>query len=144
MSERLKTLPRGVRNHNPLNIRRTRDRWQGQKLWQRDPAFVQFKNFYYGYRAAVIILGKYLTRGWNTLSAVISHWAPPSENATHDYLAAVEKGLDILRDQPLPKINEDRLLWRRIIIGMTRVECGMVTEEMSMALDKVLRAYPKV
>ena len=31
-------LPRGIRNNNPLNIRRSKDQWQGMRREQTDPA----------------------------------------------------------------------------------------------------------
>ena len=39
---------RGIRNNNPLNIRHSADRWQGARMKQTDPSFVQFKTMAYG------------------------------------------------------------------------------------------------
>lgn len=36
-------MNRGIRNNNPLNIRRSADHWQGMRDEQTDPSFVQFK-----------------------------------------------------------------------------------------------------
>ena len=45
-------LPRGIRNNNPLNIRRTaKDQWQGLRAQQTDSAFCQFERLEYGWRA---------------------------------------------------------------------------------------------
>ena len=45
-------LPRGIRNHNPLNIRRTgKDQWKGLAEAQNDAAFCQFKSLEYGWPA---------------------------------------------------------------------------------------------
>lgn len=82
-----KKLPRGVRNHNPLNIRRTKDKWHGMLPVQTDKEFVQFENDYYGFRAAFLILLKYLNRGVCTIYDIISTWSPSIEN---DVLAYVE------------------------------------------------------
>lgn len=46
--------PRGLRNNNPGNIRTTKDRWQGLRPQQTDPAFFQFTEMRYGYRALII------------------------------------------------------------------------------------------
>ena len=36
-------LPRGIRNNNPLNIRRTaKDQWKGLRAQQTDASFCQF------------------------------------------------------------------------------------------------------
>ena len=54
--------PRGIRNNNPLNIRRSTDRWEGAREEQKDKSFVQFKTMAYGYRAAWLILQSYYHR----------------------------------------------------------------------------------
>ena len=50
---------RGVRNCNPLNIRRTADLWQGLAERQPDPEFFTFRSMPWGYRAAFIVLRTY-------------------------------------------------------------------------------------
>ena len=52
----MKTIPRGLRNNNPLNIRHSASRWQGARVEQTDKAFVQFTSLAMGYRAAWRIL----------------------------------------------------------------------------------------
>ena len=38
-------LPRGIRNNNPLNIRRTaKDQWKGLRAQQTDASFCQFES----------------------------------------------------------------------------------------------------
>ena len=46
------TLPRGIRNHNPGNIRRSQDPWQGLASAQNDPEFFIFQSAIYGIRGA--------------------------------------------------------------------------------------------
>ena len=53
---------RGIRNDNPLNIRRTKDRWTGMRERQTDKTFVQFTARVYGYRAAFVLLRGYIGR----------------------------------------------------------------------------------
>ena len=55
-------MNRGIRNNNPLNIRRSATRWQGAREEQKDKSFVQFKSMAYGYRAAWKILQSYYER----------------------------------------------------------------------------------
>lgn len=50
---------RGLRNCNPLNIRRTADLWQGLAERQPDPEFFTFRSMAWGYRAAFIVLRTY-------------------------------------------------------------------------------------
>ena len=49
-------LPRGIRNNNPLNIRRSKDQWQGLRAQQTDAQFCQFETLEYGWRAAFYLL----------------------------------------------------------------------------------------
>jgi len=56
---------------------------------QEDPAFVQFTSPEYGIRAIVKIMRSYKRLGIDTIRRVILRWAPPSENNTDSYIAAV-------------------------------------------------------
>ena len=49
-------IARGIRNNNPLNIRRSKDKWQGMKALQTDAQFCQFETMPYGWRAAFVML----------------------------------------------------------------------------------------
>ena len=60
-------IPRGIRNNNPLNIRRNGDHFQGEVVPGSDREFKQFTSMAYGYRAAFVILGTYLANGRNNL-----------------------------------------------------------------------------
>ena len=46
------TLPRGIRNHNPGNIRLSQDPWQGLATPQEDREFFTFQSALYGIRGA--------------------------------------------------------------------------------------------
>lgn len=81
---------RGIRNNNPGNIRRSATAWQGKVLPGLDPDFEQFSSPYYGLRALARTLLSYQARyGLGSVRALISRWAPPSENNTAAYVAAV-------------------------------------------------------
>ena len=88
------TRPRGIRNNNPLNIRRSADRWQGEATAQTDKNFVQFETMAYGYRAAWRLMQTYYRRLRRqkkrfTVENIIARWAPPNENDTTAYTRAV-------------------------------------------------------
>jgi hypothetical protein len=93
--------PRGIRNNNPGNIRRTADLWQGMADVQDDPAFVQFTSPEYGIRAMSVILANYRRAGRNTVRKIITRWAPSNENDTEAYVNAVAASLGIDPDQQL-------------------------------------------
>lgn len=71
---------RAVRNCNPLNIRRSNDKWQGLAARQTDPAFCVFTSDLYGFRASFVILRNYIRKCYNSVFAIVNRWAPPSDN----------------------------------------------------------------
>jgi len=120
------TLPRGLRNNNPLNIRHNTDWFQGEVRPGTDNAFKQFKTAAYGYRAAFVILGTYLASGKNTIEKIINCWAPESENNTARYIDAVERLSGIKRNKVLTaQSGEDYV---KIVIAMSWVENGVVAD----------------
>ena len=83
-------IPRGIRNCNPGNIRlRAGVNWEGMAPEQTDGAFVQFIDPVYGLRAIVRIMRSYEKAGIHTVGEAIDRWAPPVENNTDAYVAAV-------------------------------------------------------
>lgn len=93
---------RGIRNNNPANIRRSSTKWQGEAATQTDASFVQFITPEYGIRALSKVLDTYATKyGLNTVSGIINRFAPPSENNTGAYVAAVARALGVLPDQKI-------------------------------------------
>ena len=75
-------MTRGLRNNNPLNIRRNNTKWQGLSATQTDKSFFQFKTMAYGYRAAFKTLQTYILNKYDTdkdgtaneLEDVIMRW----------------------------------------------------------------------
>ena len=106
-------LPRGIRNNNPLNIRRTKDQWQGMKKEQTDPSFCQFENLAYGWRAAFKLLTRtyYHTYRLYTIRAIVNKWAPPNENNTKAYVENVSRLTGIHPDEPLGIPLESQARW---------------------------------
>ena len=89
-------LPRGLRNCNPGNIRITKDKWQGLREQQEDPAFFQFVEMKWGYRALMRTLQNYRRRhGCYTIAEFINRWAPEVENNTSGYISRVCKEMQV-------------------------------------------------
>lgn len=87
-----KKVTRGIRNNNPGNIRRSKDKWQGLSPTQTDSEFFQFKDPIYGLRALAILLINYQDdHQLRTIERIINRWAPPNENDTGAYALAVAK-----------------------------------------------------
>ena len=119
--------PRGIRNNNPLNIRKGCS-WRGERPVQTDKAFEEFVSMEWGIRAAFKLLRNHITgfKGtrpkMNTLRKLIGVWAPPSENATTKYVDFVASHVGLL---PSDIINpDDRTLMVKIARAMAFVECG--------------------
>lgn len=84
--------PRGIRNHNPGNIRKSADKWQGLAPIQTDDAFFQFTDATYGIRALARLLINYQDKyNLRTIAKIINRWAPTNENNTQAYIDQVAK-----------------------------------------------------
>lgn len=104
------SVPRGIRNHNPGNIRRSADPWQGLAKDQNDDAFFQFAEPKWGIRALARVLISYQDKhGLRTVRAIISRWAPPVENKTSSYIDHVAHRLGVGADDPLD-VHDYRVL----------------------------------
>ena len=97
------SLPRGIRNNNPLNIRKSKDKWKGLSITQNDPSFCQFETLEWGWRAAFYLLTRTYYHKYRlfTIRAIISKWAPPMENKTEAYIANVSRLTGIAPDEPI-------------------------------------------
>lgn len=119
-------MTRGLRNCNPLNIRRVAGtKWKGQRTEQTDKSFVQFESVEYGLRAAFCILDTYRRKYQDVcVEDIISRWAPPSENNTEKYIKNVclWTGLGGLQ-----RLTEED--WPKLVLAMARQECGALLSE---------------
>ena len=123
---------RGLRNNNPLNIRRSTDRWDGAAETQTDKDFVQFQNMAYGYRAAWRILNTYYKKLKErkkhfTVENIIHRWAPPTENDTKAYIRTVLTLTSIGgKENLLPPSNTSGYYkLSRLLAAMTVMENGI-------------------
>ena len=111
--------PRGIRNHNPLNIR-IGNKWKGLKTPNTDGAFDQFISVYWGYRAAFVILRNYINRyKCNTVAKIIARWAPSKENNTDAYIKTVCKKTGFKPDTVIKPQYEDL---SKLVYAMAWVE----------------------
>lgn len=98
--------PRGIRNNNPGNIDyNAANNWQGQLPYDRaiESRFCRFVSPEYGIRALMALLRTYQRKyGLNTVSGLISRWAPSKENNTNSYVNAVAKEIGV---SPQDNIN---------------------------------------
>ena len=95
-------LPKGIRNNNPGNIRKSADDWEGLSSRRDDGEFFIFTNPFWGLRALARILTNYRKRhNIDTIRGVIERYAPGTENDTEAYIAAVEKSTGVDADRQL-------------------------------------------
>lgn len=94
-------LPRGIRNNNPGNIRRSAIPWEG-KVTGSDAEFETFATPEHGVRALEKNLSTYQSKyGLDTPREIINRWAPPTENDTSAYVTAVATALGVGPDDPI-------------------------------------------
>lgn len=90
----------GLRNNNPGNIKYDGTSWQGAV--GNDGTFVIFADDTWGLRALAKDLTTKMTKdGLDTISKIISVYAPPGENNTAAYIAAVQEDTGFDSDQTL-------------------------------------------
>ena len=100
-----RSLPVGIRNNNPGNLKQTTPRqgWLGAADETPDPPFESFVSYRYGLRAAIKLLRNKANGGLNTPRKLINMWAPVSDNSeasTTNYINAVASSLGTNADQP--------------------------------------------
>lgn len=86
---------RADRNNNPGNIEDGRFARSIPGYVGSDGRFARFATPEAGWTAMEHLVGGKVRRGKNTLSSLISSWAPPSENNTGAYIAAVSRATGI-------------------------------------------------
>lgn len=132
--KRERIIPRGIRNNNPLNIR-IGNTWLGERANPTDPAFEEFVTIEYGYRAAFLILRRYIRRyKKNTISSIISTWAPATENQTQKYIDFVSAKMGVAPDVPITYEDEETMT--HLVAAMHQMECGVPADT-----DKILKGY---
>ncbi len=88
------SMPLGIRNNNPLNIRYNKaNDWEGQS--GENKGFCVFSSSKYGIRAGAKLIKNYMDSGLTSVSGIIKKWAPGSENPTNSYIDFVSKYLNV-------------------------------------------------
>ena len=120
-------IARGIRNNNPLNIRRSKDQWKGMAEVQSDRAFVQFKSLEWGWRAAFYLLTRTYYHKYRlyTIRTIVTRWAPPSENKTEAYIKNVARITGIDPDEALGIPSDKPARWMLLGVAMAIQENGL-------------------
>ena len=133
----------GIRNNNPLNIRRGKTLWKGEiapspTSGGREGAFCHFQSIEWGLRAAFCLLRTYAVKyRLNSVKDIINRWAPPSENNTQSYIRHVCLLTGYGGNQRLTEKD-----WPKLVKAMARMECGVDLDDDTIA--QAWRLYQKV
>ena len=121
------SLPRGIRNNNPLNIRRSKDKWKGMRAVQSDAQFCQFESLEWGWRAAFWLLTRTYYHKYRlfTIRAIVQKWAPAIENDTKAYIANMSRLTGIDPDEPLGIPSDQPARWIALGMAMAIQENGI-------------------
>ena len=132
-------IARGIRNNNPLNIRRSDQKWFGQRDFQTDREFVEFKTMQYGFRAAFICLRTYINKYHiDSVGRIIHRWAPSTENNTDAYVKQVCRLTKFEPSHPISFENRHDIC--SLVLAMAIVETGHIfrPSEIYTAYDKLV------
>ena len=117
---------RGYRNNNPLNLRITGNRWKGKvpQAQNTDGSFEQFQTMAYGFRAALIVLRRYIRKYSRcTIESIVQRWAPTEDgNDPVRYADVVAARTGIHRTATIEANDKERLC--QIAAAMAYVENG--------------------
>jgi hypothetical protein len=116
------SLPRGLRNNNPGNIRKSSTVWIGQ-VSGTDPDFVTFESIEWGYRAIFVLLRNYISKGYDTISKIINRYAPSNENDTTAYINRVAALSNIDKDTVIGRDDGESLI--KIVAAISWHENGV-------------------
>lgn len=113
--------PRGIRNHNPGNLRHG-PRWIGLEKVQLDREFAQFRAPEWGIRALAKLLLGYRRRGITTLRELVARYAPATENNCAAYEDALCLALGVRGTEAVDW--SDPLTMRTLVAAIIRHENG--------------------
>lgn len=127
------SIPRGIRNNNPGNLRVSGSQWKGKvplhlntdyncQTGQIVRSFEQFETWPLGVRALIVLLRGYIERdGLRTIQQIINKYAPPVENNTGSYVTRLASYAGI---SPTTPISFNKESMRRIVRGIALIENG--------------------
>ncbi len=111
------TKPRGIRNNNPGNVKRSGSAWLGKvpSAQNTDATFEQFTAPVYGIRVIAYLLLKYQRdKGKRTIRALISEpggWAPSNtDNNPAGYATAIARAVNLRETDTVDLFASDALL----------------------------------
>ena len=117
-----KTGPRGIRNNNPGNIKAGKFAAEMGAIGS-DGTFAIFRTPEDGLNALRELMTRYKSGGTDTVSSIISKFAPPSENNTQSYIASLAKSMGV---NPSDHLNMTPGVMQSLLAGITKIENGQM------------------
>lgn len=116
------TQPRGVRNNNPLNIKRSSQVFLGETTNIYETTFKTFKSVVWGFRAAICIIRTYIMlKDCKTPYAIIHRWCPDETADRYTVFVCRKVGID-----PNQEINfAQRTIIVALVSAMAIFETGV-------------------
>lgn len=103
---------------NPFNLEHGTQPWIGE-MKTSHPPFCQFDNVEHGLRAGYKnLIAAYYRHNRTTVRAIITAYAPPSENDTEAYVQAVASEIGMLPGQELPILHDKPLDQQSVFIDL--------------------------
>lgn len=97
--------PLGLSLNNPFNLEVTEANWIGE-IKSIHPPYCQFDTMEHGLRAGYRnLMTAYYRHGRTTLRAILTPYAPPSENDTEAYIQAGSEELGLTLGQEIPILH---------------------------------------
>lgn len=117
-------LPRRAANNNPLNIRHNDILKLGLLPEQEDPDFLQFRDCFWGYRGAFVLLRVYRHRfRIRTIRELAENWRPHRDEIEKEiYIRQVAVLSGLTPEEPVDERQPEKLIGLVRAIG--RVESG--------------------
>ncbi len=112
---------RGVRNNNPLNLRKG-VAFQYIVENPKETAFMTFGKTWQGIRAGVLDLTTDISKGKNTLTLLINEFAPPNENDTTNYIKTVSTATGLKPLEIIDRKNFTQMV--KLVTAMISMENG--------------------
>ena len=139
-----KKVARGIRNNNPGNIR-IGINWLGRVIPGKDLSFIEFRTMPFGVRALYIDLINKHKSGLRTIRDIVYRYAPPSENLTDAYVAAVAQSMKVGASTPFaPTIKNFNAFAKAIVKHENGKDAALVSANDSAAGFALARTRPYI
>lgn len=135
--------PRGIRNNNPLNIRKG-DKWLGldEARTAQESSFCVFTQMTFGLRAAFKIIDKYIRPhdaggyGLTTIRQIVQRWAPWADGNNCNNYARIVSNMTCCSPDVTCEFTPEFL--HELVRAMAFVECGTALSYSDIQLGYLL------